>query len=179
MTARRVSVDLGELEMAFEDSTGGARYFLDLETGAVVAITDDVRSELNAIERKHGGLDTVTAETFAEELKQHDIPEWMLPMVQEAFAVEQDDSARYLGFPEAGASEDYRTMEDFIGTVSNQRLQAQLAHAIQGRGAFRRFKDALLDHQEERERWFAFRTERLRERVVMWLREEGIEPIFE
>jgi len=67
-------------------------------------------------------------------------------------------------------------MEDFIDTVPEQRLQNRLWGAIRGRGAFRRFKDVLLDHAEERERWFQFRDGRLRERVMRWLRDEGIEP---
>ncbi len=68
-------------------------------------------------------------------------------------------------------------MEDFIETVADRRLQAQLMHAIQGRGVFRRFKDVLFTHPDERERWFAFSTARLRERMLAWLEEEGIEVV--
>ncbi len=37
----------------------------------------------------------------------------------------------------------------------------------------------LSDHNEERERWFTFRDARLRERIVAWLEDEGIEPLRE
>jgi hypothetical protein len=48
--------------------------------------------------------------------------------------------------------------------------------AITGRGAFRRFKDVLLDYPRERERWFAFRDALMAERVREWLAEHDIEP---
>ena len=67
-------------------------------------------------------------------------------------------------------------MEAFIETVEDERLQDRLDRSIRGRGAFRRFKDALEEHPIERERWFAFKDARLRGRALEWLAEEGIEP---
>lgn len=37
-------------------------------------------------------------------------------------------------------------------------------------------RDVPADHPTERERWFAFRNERVRERRLEWLADEGIEP---
>ncbi len=65
-------------------------------------------------------------------------------------------------------------MEAFIDTVTNPRLQEGLEHAIRGRGAFRRFKDELLDHPTERERWFQFKKERVYPRITEWLESVGI-----
>ena len=45
-----------------------------------------------------------------------------------------------------------------------------------GRGAFRHFKDVLLDYPDERERWFKFKNARVRERILEWLESEGVEP---
>lgn len=59
------------------------------------------------------------------------------------------------------------------------RLANRLERAISGRGAFRYFKDVLLDHPRERERWFAFTDQRLRERVLEWLADEEIEIVEE
>jgi hypothetical protein len=44
-----------------------------------------------------------------------------------------------------------------------------LVLAIDGRGAFRRFKDVLMVNAAERERWFTFRSERLRVFMEAWL----------
>ncbi len=57
-------------------------------------------------------------------------------------------------------------MEAFIVTVHNPRLQEQLERAISGRGAFRYFKDMLLDYPAERECWFQFKRERLHHRML-------------
>lgn len=69
----------------------------------------------------------------------------------------------------------YRDMEEFIETVGSEALQDRLSSAIKGRGAFRRFKDALRDHPAERDAWFAFQGGRMRERALAWLSERGIE----
>ena len=67
-------------------------------------------------------------------------------------------------------------MEEFTGTVGAARLRDRLEVALDGRGAFRRFKNVLLDFPAERERWFAVRDERLRAAAREWLAEQGIEP---
>jgi hypothetical protein len=46
-----------------------------------------------------------------------------------------------------------------------------------GRGAFRYFKDVLLDYPAERERWFQFKRERLQQRILDWLEAHGITPL--
>ena len=51
-------------------------------------------------------------------------------------------------------------MEDFIATVEGERLAELLEVAIKGKGAFRRFKDVLLNYPEERVRWFEFKDDR-------------------
>lgn len=68
-------------------------------------------------------------------------------------------------------------MEDFIDMVENQRLRGQLEVAIQGRGAFRQFKDVLLNFPEDREKWFSFKDQQMHEWVLDWLDENDIEPI--
>ena len=68
-------------------------------------------------------------------------------------------------------------MQAFIETVASPRLQDRLWAAIRGRGAFRGFKDVLASYTAERERWFTFKDDRVRLRVLEWLADEGIELI--
>lgn len=70
--------------------------------------------------------------------------------------------------------EQYRWMERFIETVQDEMLKARLNAAIDGKGAFRRFKDALMNFQPERERWFVFRSERLGVCIEAWLKTHGL-----
>jgi hypothetical protein len=64
----------------------------------------------------------------------------------------------------------YQDMADFAVRVSDDRAGRRLARAIEGKGAFRRFKDEL--HQELPHllpAWHAFRDARARRRAVDWL----------
>jgi hypothetical protein len=71
---------------------------------------------------------------------------------------------------------EYGWMEEFTETVGDVRLRDQLGRALGGGRPFRRFKDALLDSPAERERWFAFRDERVRAAAQEWMEGQGIEP---
>lgn len=71
----------------------------------------------------------------------------------------------------------YRWMERFIATVDDPELRDRLTAAIDGKGAFRRFKDVLLSFPDERERWFQFRTDLLKVEIDAWLKSHDIEAI--
>jgi hypothetical protein len=68
-------------------------------------------------------------------------------------------------------------MERFIPMVEDVDLRDRLTHAIDGKGAFRRFKDVLMGYSSERERWFAFRSERLRVFMEAWLSAHALRPV--
>jgi hypothetical protein len=84
---------------------------------------------------------------------------------------------RFLPIPHVGSNDSYQDMVDFIETVQDKHLQDLLGVAIQGRGAFGRFKDVLRrpDYEAERQRWFDFAANREQCRVEAWLAREGIE----
>ncbi len=94
---------------------------------------------------------------------------------EEAERIEAGYGTRYIDVPTAVSHEAYQDMEDFIDTVQDQHFQQRLADVIRGRGAFRRFKDTLFDDLTERERWFQFKHERNRQRMLGWLESEDIE----
>ena len=86
------------------------------------------------------------------------------------------DSA-YMRIDPVSSREQYRWMERFIPMVEDAELRDRLSHAIDGKGAFRRFKDVLMAHGPERERWFAFRSERLRVFMEAWLSAHALRPV--
>lgn len=77
--------------------------------------------------------------------------------------------AEYMRVDPVSSREQYRWMERFIPMVEDAEVQKRLTAAIDGKGAFRRFKDVLMSYSTERERWFAFRSERLRVFMEAWL----------
>lgn len=69
-------------------------------------------------------------------------------------------------------------MERFIDSLEDeQELQTKLTVAIDGKGAFRRFKDVLMSYPVQRERWFTFRSERLASCMKAWLTAHDIEAV--
>jgi hypothetical protein len=85
--------------------------------------------------------------------------------------------ATYMRIEPVSSREQYRWMERFIPMVEEPNLRDQLTQAIDGKGAFRRFKDVLMSFGPERERWFAFRSERLRVFMEAWLAAHGLQAI--
>jgi hypothetical protein len=83
----------------------------------------------------------------------------------------------YLRIDPVSSREQYRWMERFIPMVDDAELRGKLAHAIDGKGAFRRFKDVLMAYAADRERWFAFRSERLRTFMEAWLNAHAIKAV--
>ncbi len=84
---------------------------------------------------------------------------------------------QYLRVEPVSSREQYRWMERFIATVDEGELRDKLVAAIDGKGAFRRFKDVLMSFPVDRERWFTFRSERLRACMETWLATHGIEAV--
>ncbi len=73
---------------------------------------------------------------------------------------------------------DYDAMDDFVTSLPDSPMRSRLSRAIQGKGAFRRFKDIVFGggDVELKRGWQWFMTRRKRERISEWLREENIEP---
>jgi len=130
-----LKIDLDELCNAMENSSFENEYFLNLETGEILFISEYMDDEETG------------------ELKDR---------IEEEFDC-------YERIPRAESHEGYEDMVDFIATVEDERIVELLDVAINGKGAFRRFKDVLLNYPEERERWFRFKDERMEERALEWL----------
>ena len=130
-----LKVDRDELCSTIEDNSDEHKYYLDLETGEILFISDYM--EDNERENLRKRID--------------------------------DDPSRYEGLPKAESREGYEDMKAFISTLEDDCLAKLLEVAINGKGAFRLFKDILLNYPEERERWFQFKDDRTDERAREWL----------
>jgi cellulose biosynthesis protein BcsQ len=132
---KTLKIDLDELCSAMSDSSYEHEYYLDLETGEIIFLSEH---------------------TDDEEIGEP----------KDKIDKEPD---RYEQIPKLESHEAYKEMQDFITTVKDERLVALLKVAINGKGAFRRFKDVLLDYPEERERWFQFKGAKEQKRALEWL----------
>lgn len=90
----------------------------------------------------------------------------------DGYATPEEDG--WTSVPPAGSRAGYRDMEEFATAVPDRRTSELLGRAIVGRGAFRRFRDALSDLPELRDQWLRFRDARGRRRALDWLEQEGL-----
>jgi len=137
---KALNIDIGGLCEAMEDSSYENEYYLDLDNGEILFLSE------------------YTDDEETKKLKE----------------LIEEDFDRYERIPKAEPHEGYEDMVDFIATVKDERLVELLEVALNGRGAFRRFKDVLLRYPEERERWFQFKDERMQERAHEWLDDIGV-----
>lgn len=130
-------------------------------------------------------LKAASLEDLAQALEDHSYDQswWLDPQTGEV--VLWSDYAEEQGEPDPGkrglrpidpvpSHEGYADMQDFIERVRNPQARNALERAIAGRGAFRRFKDTLLDFPDLREEWFRFHDVRIERRAIRWLAEEGL-----
>ena len=171
---RKLNIEMSDLEMAFDNSGEMTNYYMDIETGDVLSITDEDNRLLEQLSENYYDEETRTMD-WEKAFQEETIPEWQRDMLLKADQIEANFGRRYIALPSAEPGEGYRDMEAFISTVRNPHLQERLDRAISGRGAFRYFKDVLLEYPKERERWFQFKQDRLQQRILDWLEAEEIE----
>jgi hypothetical protein len=176
---RKVKINLDELSAAFEIQMMEVSNYLDLETGEVVIVTDEARRELEDIYDEiydEEGNRVISLEAYLQ--KRDDLQDWFKEFLLGVDQVELGYGTRFISVEPDDPHEDYRDMERFIGQVENDWLRERLWDAIQGRGAFRRFKDLLRRHPDVEEHWFTFKADRIEQRMLDWLEYHDIEPIL-
>lgn len=132
---RKLKVDLAELESALDNQFWEHRYFLDLETGSVVLISDETHRELDDLCDELGEAAQDSGPVRAA-IEQSNLPDWQKEELRVADQVEVGHGKRYICIEPLNPHADYGDMEKFIGTVRDPRLQNRLWRAISGRGAF-------------------------------------------
>lgn len=86
------------------------------------------------------------------------------------------DDGNWERIDQLGSRVGWEDMADFVDTVTDSRLKGLLENAIQGRGAFRRFRDVV--HGEgQGDSWNAYSDERRLGRARAWLSGIGIRPM--
>jgi hypothetical protein len=68
---------------------------------------------------------------------------------------------------------EYEIMGDFCLTVRDERKQVILLGSIKGKGAFRRFKDKIIDFEIESQ-WYSYRDERFKQIAIEWCRDNDL-----
>lgn len=86
--------------------------------------------------------------------------------------IEEGWNTRFFGLPTKYDIHEYSIMERFVWSLPEGVMQETLASAISGKGAFRRFKDAVYEFGIEQQ-WFDFQASKYREIAIKWCGARG------
>ena len=89
--------------------------------------------------------------------------------------VDFDDETRWLFLEGEGSHDAYRDLQRFIATVEDHDLAARLTRAIEGRGAFGRFRSVLERDPVEYTRWHRYDADARLGHARSWLAAHGYE----
>jgi len=174
---RKLRINFDEIQKAMEDVVRDAfDYYLDLATGEVIALSGEVLSEVESrlYESDEDEIDDDIE--YIEFDEEPDLPQWMEDEVELSLEVFLNKEGRYIRIPERESLEAYGVMADFVETVHDSELKERLTHVLNGKGAFRRFKDILLDYSKERKRWHGYNAKAIKKVILQWFDSLAIEP---
>jgi len=169
------NIDYDEIQKAMEDTVREAfDYFLNRETGEVIILSEDIIRKAQAIldesyDDDIGEYEDVLVENVPE------IPDWMEDEIELALDIFIYDKDRYARIPERTPQFGYNAMKAFAETVGDETLRQDLLGLLDGKNAFRRFKDALGPYPKERKLWYGFNAKASRAEIEAWLKTAGIE----
>ena len=171
----KLKISRMDFELAFELNSYETTAYLDTETGKVIYIETYAVHQLEELLTNEETLCDIAVAVQAQD----GLTETEREQLMDAARVEKDVANLYRILPQQAARDGYRNMQEFIELLEDEHLRKLLEVAIQGSGAFRRFKDMLHRYPEAQGDWFKFRDEREQRRRLDWLESECIEPEFE
>lgn len=170
----RITIDFDDIQKAMEDTSRDAfDYFLDTMTGDVKILSGDIMRKAHSI--LYESLDEDMADydgvEFDEEI---DMADWIEDEVELALDIFLYGGDRYVRIPERDSGSGYAAMKDFAGEIENEKLKNALLGVLEGKGAFRKFKNALESHPRERKQWYKFNADRTKKEINLWLQSLGL-----
>ena len=153
MKRKPIKIDWEELESAFDSQQEDLVYYLDLVTGQVIL---EGEGEEDDFEDDENGLDSA-----------HDEP-----------AVPRNETSRLYVEP-PGDEDEVTWMEGFADEIeaADAAFAERIRQALDGDEPHDGFRDALRAHAEQRDRWFAYRADRLHEVIDGWLDQHQVAMI--
>ena len=143
-----VTIKLSEILEAIEFLSDEIEYYLDKTTGRVHMLTSEITSDAE----------------LGDPIE--DYPEWEQEPIEVARRVEEGDKD-VIGLPTQWDIDEYEIMSDFCDSLPEGTVQEALYRAIEGRGAFRRFKDAILSLGVADD-WYTYREARFKAIAIDW-----------
>ncbi len=167
-------IDYDEIQKAMEDIEREAfDYFLDIETGGVVILSEDILQRAQ----------TIIAESYDDDMSAYeaieldedpDLPDWIEGEVELALEIFINGQTRYLRIPERRSADVFQAMQEYIAELDNPELRRLMEGIFDGKGVFRRFKNVLERFPKERKQWHSYNARAARNEIIAWLQSVGI-----
>ena len=167
-----LKIDFNEIQKAIEDVSRDAfDYFLDLETGEVMTISNEIleKAEANLYKSDNEPI------TNEKEIDEYDMPEWIEDEVELAIRI-FSEKQRYVRIPERESQEVYILMKKFTEGVEELHPHDELSAALNSPNSFSGFKKTLSNFPEHRKKWFALNAGAMKKAIIEWLESTGIKP---
>jgi Uma2 family endonuclease len=149
-------VSLNDVAQEMQVISDTMTVYFKRSTGEFLAITDEY---VRVLEREGPNED------------RHEWEQEIIQMTAEVLAHESNGD--YVPLPSRYDIHEYSIMEDFCHTVKNPKAANDLYRSISGKGAFRRFKDAIFRHSIE-EDWYRYKDAAFKEIARQWCKENCI-----
>lgn len=175
---KKLKVNFDEIQKAMEDVVRDTfDYFIDLGTGEVMAFSEEILNEVKSRLYESDSDEIGDEIEYIEFDEEPEIPDWMVDEVELVLEILLDNNERFIRIPERESHSAYRSMSEFLDTVDDISLREELSTVLNGKGAFRRFKDILLQYPKERKRWHGYNAKTIKWEVIEWLTSIGVEPV--
>lgn len=138
------------------------QYYLNKDTGEII----EIQTEYLAV-----------AEDTAEDDSLDEFDSWEKDCIQEARDIVENWES-YIRLPECDEINEYQIMLNFSESIAAENLRKNLSRALEGRGAFRRFKDTIQRYNLE-QKWYSFKYDAVYEIAKDWCDMNGIEYLID
>ncbi|MHC6180986.1 UPF0158 family protein [Clostridium sp. JNZ X4-2] len=150
-------VKIEDVLQAIELASDEGNYYYNKVTGEVIYIDDETRR---------------MAEDYDEDDAEK-LMEWQLDDVKAAIDVEENWD-NYISLPSKFDINEYDIMVQFCYSLDNDKISNKLLNALNGKGAFRRFKDAVIRFNVEK-KWYKFTDDKFKKIALDWCNDNGLE----
>ena len=129
--------------------------YINQRTGEVLVFSDEV---MQAIEGERD------PDSYSE---------WEQKEIKRAKKLFEEHGKESVFIPNRAGVRDYNVMKEFCYSIQNDRFRNRLLRLIRGSGAFRRFKNALIQRGIEKN-WYRYQQQAHKDNAIAWLEQRGI-----
>jgi hypothetical protein len=91
----------------------------------------------------------------------------------------EENPERFEEIPSYPGRDEYRLMSEFAEALDEDDIRSQLEIALQGKGAFRRFRNVLSRYPDLQREWLQRRQRAFLDEALAWFESIDVEPVYQ